>query len=100
MRTFLKICWICLALAASIAYAKPLAGVDAEGVRIVFTDEPCALKEVTNLPYAATWTEKGKVTQGCWAFHPQARVVMTYWADRTVAIIPPQALHPFTEAAL
>lgn len=69
-------------------------------MKIVFTDDPCTLAEVKNLPYAATWTENGKVTAGCWGIHPQFHLVMTYWADRTVAIIPPEAVHPLYQVSL
>jgi hypothetical protein len=82
------------------AHAAAVGEAEGEGIKIIFTDEPCALAAVTNLPYAATWTEKGKVTKGCWGLHPQYPIVMTYWADRTVAVIPGQVVHAVTEAAL
>ena len=41
------------------AQAAPLYRAEAEGVVIALTDEPCAMKEVTNLPRRATWTERG-----------------------------------------
>jgi hypothetical protein len=82
------------------SYGAAVAGVDFEGVKIVFTDDPCALPEVVNLPYAATWTEKGKVVKGCWGMHPTYPIVLSYWADKTVSVIPNVALHALTEAAL
>ena len=65
-----------------VAHAKALAGAEGEGVKVVLRDEPCALPAVVNLPYAATWTEKGKTIQGCWSPHPQFPIVVAYWADK------------------
>ena len=58
------------------------------------------LAEIKNLPYAATWTENGIVTAGCWAMHPQFGLVMTYWADKTVAVVPLQVIHPLQQVSL
>lgn len=83
------------------AHAKVLAGAESQGIKVILTDEPCKLSDVVkNLPYRATWTERGKVFEGCWAAHPQLPIVMSYWSDHTVGIIPVQALHDLTEAAL
>ena len=79
----------------SRAHAKAIAGVEAGNVSIVLTDEPCALAAVTNLPYRSTWTENGKTVEGCYGVHP-AGVVLSYWADRTVSVMPVDALHPLT----
>jgi hypothetical protein len=76
-------CWPAALIAAPILVA------DAGEVRIELFDEPCALKDsVSNLPYRATWTEKGKVYQGCFVPHPNAGIVMAYFDDKTVAAIP------------
>lgn len=51
-------------------------------------DEPCRLAAVINLPRRATWTEGGKVFEGCWGRHVQApHVILTYWEDKTVVPI-------------
>lgn len=51
--------------------------------------EPCRLTHmITNLPRRATWTEDGKVTEGCWGPNPGAPgVVTTFWEDKTVVPI-------------
>lgn len=79
-------CWPAAVLAGPIFVA------DAEGAKIELYDEPCKLKDaVSNLPYRATWTEKGKVFEGCFGASG-AGVVVTYWKeDKTVAAIPVDA---------
>ena len=84
-----------LALAATWptnANADPRFQVVADGARIVLHDDKCAVGAVVNLPYKATWEEKGKVFQGCWGARPDAGVVMFYFDDKTVGIIPMQEL--------
>jgi uncharacterized cupin superfamily protein len=70
------------------AFADLVAVADTGGIRITLYDDPCELKEVSNLPHKATWEERGKVFKGCWNAHPGGFVV-TYWLeDRTVGIVP------------
>lgn len=71
--------------------ATPIFSADADGARIVLTDEPCALDAVTNLKYRATWTEKGKTFEGCWAPRTDMGVVIAYWSDKTAVAMPIQA---------
>lgn len=71
-----------------IAWAKPLAIAQGDGVTVTLTDEPCAVKEIANLPYRATWTEKGKTFEGCWAVDES--LVVSYWSDATVVVLPAQ----------
>jgi hypothetical protein len=78
------------------AHASSLFGIDLNGIKIVLTDEPCRLSAVYNLPYRGTWTEKGKTSEGCWAVHPEVPFIISYWDDRTVAILPTVAVHPLT----
>lgn len=89
--------FVLLVLIPQPAHAKPVAAAQGEGVSVVLTDEPCALSAVTNLPYAATWTEKGKTIKGCWGAHPQFPIVIAYWADKTVSVVHVSALHDVTE---
>ena len=92
------LCLIVLIGLATDAYAGPMAQtVTNDGAKIVLTDEPCALKEVTNLKYRATWTEKGKVFQGCYAVHPFG-VVVAYFTDGAVALMPIDAFTKVTGA--
>ena len=102
-RKIFEIVWV-LAAASLITWmvlptkarAASIAMTESHGVEIVLTDEPCALPAVTNLPYRSTWKEKGKITAGCWALS-QFDVVMSYWTDRTVAVIPAALFHKVTD---
>lgn len=72
------------------AHALPIAQtVTQDGQKIVLTDEECRLDAVKNLKHRATWTENGKVYEGCYGVHP-AGVVLGYFADKTVVMIPVQ----------
>jgi hypothetical protein len=82
---------------ASFATAKPIATADQEGIRLVLTDEPCTLTAVKNLPFRATWVEKDKSYEGCYGSHPGAGIVMAYFDDKTVAIMPAQIFHKTTD---
>jgi hypothetical protein len=72
-------------------HADPLFSATAEGVTITLTDEPCAVKEIANLPYRATWVEKDKTFQWCWGPYRELSIVLAYFDDRTIAVIPVQA---------
>ena len=63
-----------------------------QGVRVLFYDDKCAVSEITNLPFKATWEEKGKTYQGCWGPRPDLGVIAAYFDDKTVAIVPIQIL--------
>ncbi len=73
------------------ASAEPLFRVTTpDGVIITLHKEKCEMKEVVNLPHHATWDEKGKTFTGCWVFNPIG-VVMLYFSDKTVAVVPGSA---------
>lgn len=59
-----------------------------EGVVITLHNDKCLVKEVENLPTRITWDEKGKVTEGCYGV--KHGIVIFYFADKTVGIIPVQ----------
>lgn len=62
---------------------------EGDGVKvIVYGDEKCKMPEVSNLPWRATWTEKGKTFEGCAAVDPRVGLVVFYWSDKTVVVIP------------
>jgi hypothetical protein len=81
---------IYLATWPSALLAEPIFAAETEGVRIVLYDEPCKFTQaVANLPYRATWTEKGKTYEGCFAPNRNAGVVVAYFSeDKSVAAIP------------
>ena len=81
----------------SPALADPVATASADGVLITFYSDKCALKEVVNLPYRAVWTEGGKSVEGCYTARPEAGVVVCYFADKTVGLVPYRALKEVKE---
>jgi hypothetical protein len=86
---------ICAALACAIiwqsrpAFPAPVAIANNEGVTITLTDEPCALAAVSNLKYRAIWSEPGTRFDGC--FGVSGPVVILYFDDRTVVVLPVRA---------
>lgn len=72
--------------------ADPMLHAVQGDVRIVIYDEPCQLTTtVSNLPYRATWNEKGKVYEGCVGSSPEVGVAMFYFLeDKTIAAVPLQ----------
>jgi hypothetical protein len=82
------VCLIVLVGLATNVHAGPRFQVVADGAKVVLHDDKCAVSAVKNLPYKATWEEKGKVFQGCWGARPDAGVVMFYFDDKSVGIIP------------
>lgn len=83
-------CW------PTMAGARPMAQAQAEGITITLHNEPCEMKAIENLKMKATWQEKGKTFNGCWGAHPQYGLVMFYWEDKTVVILPGDAFAPVT----
>ena len=67
--------------------AVPVAEASADGAKIVLTDEDCKLDAISNLKKRATWSEKGRVYEGCYGIHPDG-FVLAYFADKTVVVIP------------
>ena len=82
-----------LALWTTKVFAEPIAKAEGDnGAVIILYNDPCAMTDqVSNLPYKAEWREGGKVFAGCWGPHP-AGAVVSYWSDKTVALIPFQSL--------
>jgi hypothetical protein len=82
--------WIVLLIIVTcwpvVVFGEPIAVGESNGVKVTLTNEKCAMTEVSNLPYRATWEEGGKSFEGCWGANGFA--VMTYWADKTVAAMP------------
>lgn len=73
------------------ARADPIAQTTAGAVTVLLHNEPCALKEITNLPNRATWLEGGAVVEGCFGVRQDTGVVIAYFTDKTVVAIPLQA---------
>jgi hypothetical protein len=84
---------VLMLLSAAPVFAQYQA--EGEGVKVTVYKEPCALKEVTNLPQRATWTENGKIVEGCAGI--MRGIVLCYWLDRTVTAIPTSVFVRVTE---
>lgn len=82
---FASIVLVLVATCTDLVAAPVAVGVH-EGIRVVLTDEPCALVAVSNLPRRATWEEGGKTHEGCWG--AMQGVVAAYFTDRSVAVMP------------
>lgn len=80
-------------LGIGTAKAEPFARADADNGSVTLHKAPCELKTITNLPYKAVWVEGNKTFEGCWANHPFG-VVIAYFEDATVVLIPPQVFQP------
>jgi hypothetical protein len=78
------------------ANADPIYRANAEGIVITLTNEDCKLPAVSNLKKRATWEEKGKTFEGCWGGHPAFPIVMGYFSDRSVVVLPVEVFAPVT----
>ena len=92
------VCLIVLVGIATNAAAAPIYRAEAEGVVITLYDEDCKLPEVSNLKKRATWKEKGKTYEGCAGQHPAYPIVMAYFSDKTVVVLPIDIFAPVTGA--
>jgi hypothetical protein len=81
------ICWPAKAL------SEPMVQFQQGDVKIVVYSDDCAFKNVvSNLPKRATWTEKGRVFEGCAGGNPDLGLLLFYFRDdKTVAAVPMQA---------
>lgn len=77
-------------LYAAKVSADPLFSATAEGATITLTDEPCKVPAIGNLPFRAVWVEKDKTYEGCFGVRQDLGVVLAYFDDRSVALIPIQ----------
>lgn len=72
-----------LGLYSGHAIAEPIFAAEADGIRIVLHDDPCAMPNEWALPKRATWTEKGVTTEGCVGYVPEEKAFYLLWADGT-----------------
>ena len=78
-----------LLISCNTVYAAPVAVAKSDGTAVTLYDEPCAYTQVVDMPYRATWQEKGQTFEGCFVPRPDIGVVVAYFAgDRSVAIVP------------
>jgi hypothetical protein len=75
-------CW------PAAVFSEPMVKANVQGIEITVYTEDCTLKNVvSNLPKRATWVEKGKTFEGC-AGATQFGVLIFYFNDKTVAVVP------------
>lgn len=70
--------------------ADPLYEFSQGNVRIVVYKDQCRLKEVSNIPLRAVWYENGKEIEGCIGAKDDLGVVVAYFADKTIVVLPMQ----------
>ena len=92
----MRILLLALLLLPVNVFADALYQADDQGIRITLYDEPCKLDAVKNLKFRAVWTEKGRDIEGCVGLRPDAGVVVAYFADKTVALIPMEIFRSVT----
>lgn len=86
---------LCLFVAGiAWTYAAPIAVAEDQGIKITLTDEKCALKGVSNLPFRLTWKDQTKTYEGCYA--PQAGLVVMFFEDLSVVVAPGRMFRPVT----
>lgn len=85
----LIICALLGALWAGRVFAEPIVQASVGDVTVVVFNEKCTHPDfVTNLPNRATWTEKGRVFDGCAGIIPDLGLAMFWFTDKTVAVVP------------
>lgn len=77
------------------ANADPVYRAQVGEVTVTVYNDPCQVKEVTNLPFRATWLEKGVLHEGCFSYAQHVESLMMYFStDKTVAVIPVSIFKP------
>ena len=79
---------LALLFLAAPAFAEPIAVMTLQGVTVTLTNQPCAIKYVTNLPLRATWKDGSKTFDGCYAVFPESEAVGFWFDDGSVAVVP------------
>ena len=82
-------------LCHSVALAAPVAVAKQDGVTVTLYNEPCKLAAV-DLPHRATWVSEGKAFAGCAGLHAAFPIVVLYFADRSIAIVPVAVFAPLS----
>lgn len=92
---FLGVLLLVLLLMVGEARTQPIFFADFESGRVTLTDEPCALKAITNAPKRVTWREpNGRLSEGCYGLyslrlpHGKVDIIIGYFDDLTLQVIP------------
>jgi hypothetical protein len=81
-----------------LGMTAPQYAAEVGGITITLHDDKCALPAVANLGRKAVWVEGSKTFEGCWGGHPQYPVLLFYFADKTVVIVPVEMFKKLTGA--
>lgn len=68
--------------------SQPVWQAKDQDVTVSFYRERCRLGAVSNLPHRATWTEAGKVFDGCFQIYPRYQVAIAFFSDGAIAVVP------------
>ena len=92
--------WLAIFIAGLLFWrnveAQPVLQAQAKGVVITIYDEKCTHPEASNLPLRATWSQDGKVFDGCAGAFTDFGVVAFWFDDKTVAVVPVQVFKRMT----
>ena len=89
---------LCIALAAAMllsgpAFSEPVARATRGGAVITLHTDPCEqASSITNLPFKAVWVEGQTTFQGCYQAVPELSLVVLWFEDRSVVLLPISAL--------
>lgn len=80
---------VSILLPLNCAQGAPFARATSDaGVTIDLDTDNCKLQEhVISLPKRVTWTEKGKVIEGCFGIDRNRALVIMYFEDKTIIIL-------------
>lgn len=66
-----------------------------DGTVIVLYDEPCAFAHVLSQGRRASWKEpQGKSYEGCWIPDAQFPLIVMWFEDKTLVLVPRQQFQP------
>jgi hypothetical protein len=89
----MRLAWLIFAFFVALfifapAIAEPMYEVRTDKAVITIYSEACAMPEVVNLSRRATWVEGAKTYEGCAGIRPDFGLVVFYFSDRTVGVVP------------
>ena len=86
-----------IAYFAGGADAAPVARGGNDKIEVTLFNDKCRLTSVVDLPYRAVWKEGGKSFEGCFGPTQFNGLIVLYFDDRSIALMPMQAFKPVRE---
>jgi hypothetical protein len=94
MRLLIAVALVCF---AGSLHAEPKFQANVQGIQILLHSDKCELTgQITNLPFKAQWSEKGKTLEGCWKPNNEVGSVDFYFSDKTSFSMPMQMFQKVT----